>query len=284
MRLKVLAALVFALLAGCWVAHGQTIIGFPRMPLNSANPCVTCTQFTNANTAAWAGGVNMNYTNKAIVGISDSKTFTCSFWIYMTAFPTGPILFQIINNLSVRFQVQIHPSNALQVDAKNSAGSGILQGISDTGPYTLNAWYHTLIVVDLSNTNNRHIYINGVDRATAAINWPTYVNDTIDLVPATPIRALGNDYTSQTTGLVGSLAEFWLSDQYIDQLCYFRCTVPSGAHPATLTATGQTFGNNNPALYLSRVGNADSWVNDSSGNGNHFSSAIGSLGTAASSP
>lgn len=38
MRIKVLIGLILALLAGCWIASGQTIIGRPMMPLQPAFP------------------------------------------------------------------------------------------------------------------------------------------------------------------------------------------------------------------------------------------------------
>ncbi len=103
-----------------------------------------------------------------------------------------------------------------------------------------------------------------MDGTSVAVTWATYTNDTIDLVPSTPYRALFN--SDGSSSLLAFLSEVWFDDSYNDQVCYFYC----GGHPATLGATGGLPNGAAAACYYSLSGNDASWFTDSSGNGNSW--------------
>jgi hypothetical protein len=261
MRIKVLIGLILALLAGCWVANGQMLIGRPRKPLG-----VPCGSFT-ANTAVLDGTTDF-LTRSSLTGISDGKTFTFSGWFQDTSGNANAHNFFAAGAGYIDIYITIHK---VVVAARNAAGATILDGVGTVNIGS--SWTHVYVCVDLANSANRHVYVNGVEDSSYL--WSTYTNDTIDMTHGS--YAVGASVAGFSK-FKGAFAEFWFNNTYLDSPSSFVCTT-AGTHPLDLGTTGQTPTGSSPIFYLSKSGSGNSWATDSSGSGNTFTvngTALGS--------
>ena len=231
-----------------------------------------------AYTAGFDGSTNYLTRSGSVAGIdtgdANSKTLTISFWVDFTAGDgayQGIIIIRTSSN--TRMEVYKSNTNKITINGYNSSGTQILGMEGGTSIVAADSWKHILICVDLTNTSNRHIYINGADET---LTVGTYTNDFMDLyTSATPNTNIGTTDGVGTNKLRGSIAELWLDDTYLADTTKFA----SGGHPISLGSTGNTPTGSAPAIYLSLSGSGNSWVTDSSGNGNTYTvngSALGS--------
>lgn len=113
-----------------------------------------------------------------LTGNADGKTFTFSAWIYLTS-ATHRIYDTSnsgTNTLGIWFAIS---SQGFAARAWNASGTSILFAQSNPSGVLIpvRTWTHILFSVDLTNTSNRHFYVNDV---LQPITWTTYTNDTID--------------------------------------------------------------------------------------------------------
>ena len=128
-------------------------------------------------------GVDFDGANDYIVkttnftGLTDSKTFTLSAFVYVDE---GVIYELIANNISdsfVRFYLRTAANGSFTVFGVSSAPADILNVSAPAGTLPIKTWTHILVSVDLANTSNRSIYIS--DMAISP-TWTTYVDAQID--------------------------------------------------------------------------------------------------------
>lgn len=258
-----------------------TLLGLGDTFIPAFRVC-TSPQYTTANTAVFDGSAGDGlYTEpNTLTAMGDSKAFTLSFWLNPTA--SGSV-YQIINGSrsglgALRFLVTKHTDETISVTGWNSGGSSILAFFSEL-TVSIGVWNHVYIAIDLANSANRHVYINGVDDTT--ITWTTYTDDTIQFNVAgggSPSYWIGLAANGTSEGLVGALAELWFNDAYLNDVSKFYCS----GRPVDVGADGSTPTGSAPALYLSRNGSGNNWRVDSSGNGNTFTVNGGTLGTTTS--
>lgn len=146
-----------------------------------------------------------SYLSRAgLTGITDTKTITLVGYVYKTA----STLYHLVGSTNSNVSISINASNQLVITAKNTAGTTILSATVTTAIANV-TWTSILLSIDLSNTANRSVYLNGV---LASVTWTTYTNDTIDFTNASWVVgadiALGNKYN-------GTLA-IMLDNTYID--------------------------------------------------------------------
>jgi len=111
-----------------------------------------------------------------MTGNTDSKTFTFSCWIYKKS----DLSYSIFNNRNATgFQVFAASQTKITTLGRNADGTFVLNMQNSASVMSLNTWTHVLIAIDLSNSANRSIYINDVDK-TSLFSFSSYVNDTID--------------------------------------------------------------------------------------------------------
>ncbi len=259
--------LAFAL---CLSAFGQIQPVVDPYRFGAPDPCVTCVQNVAAYNATMTGGLQAVGTAAALAGVADSKVFTFSAWVKSNDTGSGVFL-SIFGPAVEKFYVQFDASLKVQVVGLNAAGSTILNITTDAA-LSVSTWHHVLVVIDLTDTAKRKIYVDG---ASVAITVATYTNDTIDLVPTSPIFTAFNEGNTQAKGLNGALAEMWFDDSYNDNVCYFYCS----GKPSTLGTNGELPNGALPAGYWSLSGDALSWRTDSSGNGNNFGAYTGTPGS-----
>ena len=151
-----------------------------------------------------------------LTGNADGKTFTFSAWIYETS--GNSKIYHIDNGSgSTRFQIAFDGTGAsskLEITGTNASGTTVLNIDSLAGNLALNTWQHILVSIDLTNSSNRHIYINGVSQT---VTWNTYSNDNIDFTSASYLCVGAALYSGGSYSAVkGRLSNVFLDYTYRD--------------------------------------------------------------------
>ena len=163
------------------------------------------------NKADFDGSTGYLSRTSALTGVSDGKTFSASFWVRVDALGSQDrVLFNITTGASLRLQFGFDSSSRLFISARNAANSTILTAV--TTALSANTDYFVHIFVDLANSANRGVFINGV---SATVTWSTYSNQDIPL--SQTVISLGAAYDSVPSDyLDGKLSEFYFTTDYID--------------------------------------------------------------------
>jgi hypothetical protein len=131
-----------------------------------------------------------------LTGNADGKTFTISAWGYRAEFGGDNIYY------NTRFQLYGKVNGQFELYGLNPSGTMILEmiigGVSDAPLMPLNTWTHILISMDLTNTLNRHVYVNDVLYG-GTIGYNSYTNDNIDFTATT--HASGNSWDGRLSNL-----------------------------------------------------------------------------------
>jgi hypothetical protein len=265
----VLMAVVFAALPlfadiskmnGVSITTATKINGAARAKVNGV--AITSGSYV-ANTAVFDGADWMRM-SAVPTGLADSKVFTCSFWVKFNGGNGSDLV--ILNGASsgsTRFMIYRTSGNKLGFVGRDSGGSLILFGNSNTNTTSASGWVHYYICIDLANSALSKIYRNGADDTPAS--WTVFTDAAIDFAMAAPTYTIGAQ-SDDTTPLNASVSEFWFNDGYLDAPTQFA----SGGHPIAPPAGA--------AMYYSQNGSGNSWATDSSGNGNTMT-VTGPLGT-----
>lgn len=184
----------------------------------------------------------------SLSGIADGKQLTVNFCANIDTFTTG---FVLVFSTTSYFRVYF-ASNAITINALNAAGSTILSASYSIGS-AVNRNYSIQISCDLSDTNKRHMIVNG--QAVAA-TWSTYTNDNIDFTHTT--YQVGRYSTNQYFN--GRLGALWFNTSYIDlsvasNLAKFVTGTGIDAKPVDLGASGELPTGTSPLIYLPMYGN-----------------------------
>lgn len=205
--------------------------------------------------ATGAGDVHM--TSSTLVNWIDSKVFTLSFWPKHIA--SNGVEQTYFRNGNGRFRIYRGADNKLHAHAATTGGTTTLEMLSTSLFTTTNGYGHVLIAVNLANSADKHIYVNGLDVTdTGSI---TNNNNVMDLNNASMTFGV----TSGAINFYGEASEPWLGNQYVNDPTLFA----SGGHPANVGATGNTPTGIAPAFYVHGPWTATP-VLDNSGNANNF--------------
>jgi hypothetical protein len=203
MRAKILLSLIFALLGGCWIANGQTFIGRPLFPLNSAvDPAAQ--SLTNDLAAYWrfdevSGNRSSNWPDTPVVltdtgslpsttGIltnaldytaqgkyliggtpttsSDEKTFSFSVWIYPTDTGTEHYILDA-RRPSQQGVFGLNRGTDTKLFWFVANGLGSYSGVTHPTNVTANAWHHVYAENNVTN-NTVSISLDGSALTSAA--------------------------------------------------------------------------------------------------------------------
>ena len=162
-----------------------------------------------------------------LTGNADGKTFTFSAWIYETS--GNSKIYHIDNGSgSTRFQIAFDGTGAsskLEITGTNASGTTVLNIDSLAGNLALNTWQHILVSIDLTNSSNRHIYINGVSQT---VTWNTYSNDNIDFTSASYLSVGAALYSGPNLRLPESLRMVYVltPPSPVRPLPFMKCTAP----------------------------------------------------------
>ena len=213
----------------------------------------------NAPYSTFDGSADYLESTSAPTGIANGKAFTVHFAFSTTSLSVlqRPITFS--TSTAIRFTVSILTTGNLYINGVNASGVTVLEAQTANATFSINRNYVVEISIDLANTSNRHIYVNGVSASTT---WFTYSDDLIQfLITTTPRYRIGaNAATTPAQYFVGRLGALWFNTSYIDlsqpaNLAKFVSGTGIDAAPVDLGATGQLPTGTSPLLYLPLYGN-----------------------------
>lgn len=192
-----------------------------------------------------------------LTGAADGREFSFSAWIKFTQESvaaiegsTGPRIFTAATTVggSGNRQVVFLQDDQFRIVLMNAAGTNILSVSAFSGiSAKANQWFHVMASFDLTDTANRHLYIDGVDYLDTV---SVYTDDDIDWTLADwSIGALPDG----TGELNGSIAELWVDDAYIDLSQEFNRLkfYSANGRPVSLGADGSTPTGASPLVYMS---------------------------------
>lgn len=197
----------------------------------------------------WADFVPNDYLVKsgALSGVADGKTFSFSVWVRPDTLTVSRTVFCFYNGAALRFELRFS-STQLVITARNSSNTTILQAFSGT-VFATATQYCIQACIDLSNTSNRKLYVNGVLDTTS---WSTYTNSDISFTSST-YEAIGASYAgSSSDEFDGKIGELYWTTDYIDfsqesNRLKFR---DAFGNPVDLTQQIEDAAIPNPAIYM----------------------------------
>ena len=211
-----------------------------------------------------------------LVGNSNSKTVTLSFWSY---YPTNAGGFRGIVGAGAEgaqsfFQAFMAGATTFSFLGRNASGSNVLSfnTVGSAGDFKLmpvRKWNNIIISFDLSDTLKRHVFINEID-VTNDITWATYVDDEIQFQQ--PKWGVGITPGSNNEAYKGRLCNMFLDYTYRDLTVasnrqLFVNSVDSGKRLAP--ASFNTMEALNPILFMPMKNGSTS--TDNFGTGGNFS-------------
>jgi hypothetical protein len=193
----------------------------------------------------------------SITGIADGDKFTffCVFQPDQVASTKTLMVFSSATDTRLRIST---PSNAsIQVTAFDSSGTTLLTAFSAANTLVIGRTYILSMSVDLSNSSNRHAYLNG---AALSMTWSTYVSGNIDLAITTSPRYYVAASENLGTYYDGRLGNVFFHTSYIDlsvpaNLAKFVTGTGIDAKPVDLGANGELPFGTAPLIYLPMYGN-----------------------------
>lgn len=205
-----------------------------------------------AGTAVFDGTDFMSVTSSAPSGLTDGRVFTCSVWLKDVDGASQDVLAFTNSGGTVRMEVHVKSDNRFGVFGRNSSGTTILTVRMQDLMSSLSAgWHHFYVCIDLTDSNKRKIYVDGVQQTLSATI--TYTNDNLDLVGSNYRYGVGAiPSNSPNAILTGSIAELWWDDIYLDDPSAFRT---SENKPKNLGNDGSTPTGSQPVFYFKGAGN-----------------------------
>lgn len=187
--------------------------------------------------------------SSGMAGVSSGKSLTASLCFRADTIPSVGYLFAVGTYFEVVFN-----SGGIYLYAQNSATTNILNATVNVSPVA-GRNYVVTFSLDLSNTANRSVYVNGT---SASVTWTKYNNDTIAFASATT-HGVGATPTSGYR-LDGKIGNVFFHTSYIDlsvaaNRAKFFTGTGINCMPADMGANGELPLGVTPLLYLPMYGN-----------------------------
>jgi hypothetical protein len=197
----------------------------------------------------WADFVPTDYLLKsgALSGVSNGKTFSFSVWVRPDTLTGARTIFCFYNGTALRFELRFAATQFV-ITARNSSNTTILS--AGTGTVFATATQYCIQgCIDLSNSSNRKIYVNG---ALDSTTWTTYTNADINFASSTN-EAIGVSYANSSSDEYdGKIGELYWTTNYIDfsleanRLLFRDCFGNPTDLPSAITAATVP----TPAIYM----------------------------------
>ena len=230
-----------------------------------------------------AEGVSFDGTNdylsrtSDLTGNADGKTFTFSCWVYFVTTGTTQRIYTVQSGAGGENGFQAYITNTGQFIINNyvdGGGGGANRTLTFTSSLLVpeKTWSHIVFSCDLTNTSNRHLYINDV--LDSSVTYGYYNNLNIDFALAEHYIGYVNGFSQNVKG---RLAHVYLDYTYRDLSVEAnrRLFITDDFKPASGLASLS------PILYLPLT-DADT-AGDNSGTGGDFT-VNGTLDTAQRGP
>lgn len=202
-------------------------------------------------TASDYDGTNDYATLAGGIGGTSNKTATVSFWFRDDA-PTGSDC-GIISLASPTMYVYLGKGSFDRFQWRFAQDDGTTDGLdfvtaNSSKPEDSN-WHHFIASVDMSNTSNRHVYVDGSD-VTSGVTWTHYVDAALDW-DNTGSASIGSYNASGLLKHNGCLSELWMTNEYIDlSVAANLAKFIADGKPVSLGADGSTPTGTQPLVYV----------------------------------
>ena len=163
----------------------------------------------SGNSANLTNTLDANKLNRtsAMTNVSAGKTFTVSAWVFIPNTSTYGELFYIDTGSQTRFELGF--GNYISIAARNSSNTKFLDVYTPSNvPITPGKWNHILVSMDLTNTSNRHVYVND---SSVSMTYDGYGNENI-LFNESKVSIFGQDGNMNL--LFGYLSNFYFDQTY----------------------------------------------------------------------
>jgi len=163
--------------------------------------------------AYFDGGTNYLTLTGDHTGEADSKLFTLSVWLKRDS--TSPTTAEYIR-ASSNFYLTLFdtPPNYGQVLARGVTPFPVALFIQFNQQITAGVWHHLIISCDLSNSANRHVYLDG---SAMSVDWATYTDLAVDHTAGGDQRVGNIDDATPGATFGGSMVDFYFNKaEYID--------------------------------------------------------------------
>ena len=180
-----------------------------------------------------------------VSGMSNSKTLNVSFNFKMETPSTGNI-FSLYNSGGVKtleVRIDFFGGNWRLSLGGRSSSSEILFATIGLRDYPNNKWQNYSISLDMANTSNRLVYIDGVDY-TSQVTWSTYSNAEFNLNGKSEVMRESSSYVG------GELSDLWFNTSYIDLSSDNPFYDTETNKPKFLGESGELPTGSNPLIYL----------------------------------
>ena len=200
----------------------------------------------------------------APTGIADGKVVTIAFSFNTDVLSNDQTVLTCSSSNSYRFRVQIagsgKPSALCTIVGRDSTPTTVLScDIPYPSTKTATRNYVVVVSLDLSNSSNRHFYVNG---ESVSPTFYAYTDANINFsITTTPRYRVGASADSTPIDWFnGRLGALWFNTSYIDlsipaNLAKFVSGTGINAAPVDLGATGELPTGTSPLIYLPMYGN-----------------------------
>jgi len=185
-------------------------------------------------------GVYLDYTYRDLV--SDSKQATVTFSVKVNSTAGDKFIYDWGDGPAWR--LSIDSGGSLEIKGERDDSTEILNVFYIAG-IAVGQWYHVSLSVDMSNTDKRHLLIDGVE---VSPNWNTYINDLIDFDNSEK-KAIAATRTGSSPAAV-DLSEFYFDTTYIDLSSDNPFYDTETGKPKYLGASGELPTGSSPLVYL----------------------------------
>jgi hypothetical protein len=219
-------------------------------------------------------GSNDNLTKStALLGASESKKYTCNFWILLRDNSNEQKIFRVDtgSEFGDRIELELRGNSTFTINVANN-GSFVTQ--MKTSPLNTGQWYQITFSLDASDTNKRHLQVDGV----SDINVIKYNNDTW---PSSKSNVMvGFTEPTNSEYLDADLADFSFFEDVYTDLSVDNPFRSANGKPTDPGNDGSSYGLGTPIIMLTGP-TADWHTNKGSGGG---FTENGALATASTSP
>ena len=188
---------------------------------------------------------NVTFSASAVTMSGAGKVFTISVWVNPDTDGTTLFFTQGRTGTSgPQWRLARQTDNSIQLLMQDSTPATILNMATAANvAEAADGWVHFFCSLDLANTGNRSVYING---SSAAVTWTTYT-DAVLALDRTHLY-IGTD-DSNGGDVDGQVAELWVDDAYWVGATYISSFI-SGGNPVNLGSDGSTPTGSAPDLYM----------------------------------
>lgn len=230
------------------------------------------------NTATFNGSSYLRASGTGVGNLTPGTAFTAAFWIRVTGTGTAYNAFSIANGTASSRLIISWASGQMRFRAWNDTAVAVADLL---GSQTLstNTWHHVYWCVNTTSSALTKLYINGVEDTSLT---ETVLSGTMDLNNNSGYRftVAGSGAGTPTQLLVGSLAELWMNDVYLDQPNKFF----AGGAPVALGTNGEVPTGGTPTFYFSSNGSGSLWKNMGTAGGTAPSFTVTGTITSTTSP